>query len=80
MDFHLIILYRAERVNKEIKAFALAGRRFVGVRLIPRVLPWAEGLLGFQPVSNHPEPLLCERRELRDLVSRLRPSPSLFIV
>ena len=51
MDFHLIISYRAERVNKEIKAFALAGRRFVGVRLIPRVLPWAEGLLGFQPAG-----------------------------
>ena len=52
MDFHLIILYRAERVNKEIKAFALAGRWFVEVCRIPRVLPWAEGLLSFQPVGG----------------------------
>jgi hypothetical protein len=45
MDFHLIILYRAERVNKEIKVFALAGRRFVEVCRIPGCYPGL-GLVG----------------------------------
>ena len=66
--------------NQDNCCFCPCRATFVEVCRIPRVLPWAVGLLGFQPVSNHPEPLLCERRELRDLVSRLRPSPSLFIV